>query len=246
MNAWMKLTWIDFKLFVRSLIVIFFTFAFPVMNVLVFGGMFGNEPTPFYGGRGSADVMVPGYIAALVIGSAVFMNLPLEMAARRQMGVLRRLRASPLHPLAVIGSQVTVGLLTTALSAVLLVVTGALAFGAMLPVNGLAVTGAFLLCCLSLYALTMLAANFFRNVNTARAVFMAVFFPMMFISGGTMPLALLPDAMQKLSRFLPLTYAVDLVKSAYLDGRFDLTATAVLGTILVVCTVLSVRFFRWE
>lgn len=246
MNAWMKLTWTDVKLLARSLIVVFFTFVFPIINVLMFGSMFGNETDLAWTGRSVADVMVPGYIAALVIGSTAFMNIPLEIASRRQTGVLRRLRASPLHPMAVIGSQVAVGLLSGGLGAVLLVATGALVFDAMLPVDALSILVAFLLTSLSLYALAIMAANFFRNVNSARAVFMAVFFPMMFLSGGTLPLQFLPETIQKISRFLPLTYAVDLFKAAYLDGKIDLTAAAVLGGILLVSVALGVRFFKWE
>ncbi len=47
MKAFLKLTWMDFKLTNRSLVVVFFTFAFPVLNIFLFGSMYGNEPTPF-------------------------------------------------------------------------------------------------------------------------------------------------------------------------------------------------------
>lgn len=246
MKSWLKLTWVDFKLINRSAVVVFFTFAFPILNMLLFGSMYGNQPTPIFGGRGSADIMTPGYLAALVIGTSAFMNLPLEMAARRQMGVLHRFRASPLHPLAVIGAQVVVGILTILLSAALLMATGRLAFGAMLPVAPLALVAAMILSSLSLYALSMLMSNLFRSIATTRAVFMAFYFPMMFISGGSLPMQFLPKAVQQISHFLPLTYVVDLCKSVFLDGRWDLTALAVLGAILVLAGGLSVRFFRWE
>ncbi len=190
--------------------------------------------------------MTPGYLAALAIGTSAFMNLPLEMASRKQMGVLRRFRASPLHPVAVLGSQVVVNIVITLLSAVLLIATGALAFGGMLPVSPLALIAAVMISCLSLYTLSMLLSNLFRSVATARAVFMAIYFPMMFISGGTLPMQFLPEVMQKIARFLPLTYVVNLCKGVYLDARWDVTALAVLGAIFVVAGVLSVRFFRWE
>jgi len=246
MKSWLKLTWVDFKLNNRSAVVVFFTFAFPILNMLLFGSMYGNDPVPIFGGRGSADIMTPGYLAALAIGTSAFMNLPLEMAARRQMGVLRRFRASPLHPLAVIGSQVVVGILTTLLSGALLMATGHLVFGAMLPVAPLALVAVVIFSCISLYALSMLLSNLFRSIATTRAVFMAIFFPMMFISGGSLPMQFLPKIAQQVSHFLPLTYVVDLCKGIYLDGRWDLTALAVLGAILVLAGGLSVRFFRWE
>ena len=60
--------------------------------------MYGNQPAAIFGGHGSVDVTMPGYIAALVIGTTGFMSLPMELAAHRQLGVLRRLRATPLPP----------------------------------------------------------------------------------------------------------------------------------------------------
>ncbi|PKO12761.1 MAG: hypothetical protein CVU39_22605 [Chloroflexi bacterium HGW-Chloroflexi-10] len=246
MNALLKLTWIDFKLFFRSAIVIFFTFAFPILNIVLFGSMYGSDPTPVYNGHTVIDIMVPGYIAALIIGTTAFMNLPLEIAARRQTGVLRRFRATPLHPVAVTGSQVFVNLFTAVISSIILLVTGMLIFNAHAPVISWQLVFAFLLSSLSLYALSLLIANFFKNVAAARAVMMALFFPMMFISGGTLPMKYLPESIQTASKFLPLTYVVNLFNGAYLDQTLDTTALIVLAAILLVCGILSVRFFRWE
>jgi ABC-2 type transport system permease protein len=245
-NSFLKLTLTDMKLFSRSGVEMFFTFAFPILNVLLFGGMYGNEPSAYYGGRGAADVMIPGYIAALVIGTTAFMNLPLEIASRRQSGVLRRFRASPLHPLAVVGSQVVVGLVGAVFSTVIMIFIGRLVYGAALPVSLPLFLLGFGLSCLGLYALTFLMSNFVRSVGSARALFMAIFFPMMFISGGTLPLQFLPKVMQDISALLPLTYAVNLMKGVYLDGSWNWTAAAVMGGLLIICPILAIRFFRWE
>lgn len=246
LQTWMKLTWVDFKLFFRSFIVVFFTFAFPVLNVVLFGVIYGNDPSPIFGGMGSVDVMIPGYIAALVIGSIGFMNLPIEIATRRQMGILRRLRTSPLHPLAVIGAQIGIQVFVAVLSAVLLIVTGKIVFDAVVPTFSWVLAAAFLLSCMSLFAFTIMLSNFFRNIDAVRAVFMALFFPMMFISGGTLPLEFMPETVQTVSKFLPLTYIVTLIKDAYFDQQFQVTALVVLSIMLVVCTVVAVLTFRWE
>jgi len=69
---------------------------------------------------------------------------------------------------------------------------------------------------------------------------------MMFISGGTIPLQFLPGTIQKIAEFLPLTYVVNLVQAAYFQQTLPQTAILVLGGILVVCTVIGARSFRWE
>jgi ABC-2 type transport system permease protein len=246
MRSFLKLAQTDMKIFSRGGVEMFFTFAFPILNVLLFGGMYGNQPSSMFSGHGPADVMIPGYIAALVIGTTAFMNLPLEIASRRQSGVLRRFRASPLHPLTIVGSQVLVGLLCAAFSALVMIGVGYLVYGSALPSNLPLFVLGFVLSCLGLYALTFLMSNFVRSVGAARALFMAIFFPMMFISGGTLPLQFLPQVMRDIAAFLPLTYAVNLMKSVYLEGVWNWPAAAVMSGLLVICTILAIKSFRWE
>jgi ABC-2 type transport system permease protein len=246
MQAFGKMVWVDLKLFSRNWVAAFFTLAFPVLNMFLFGAIYGNQPASNFGGHGSVDVMIPGYIAAVVIGTTGFMNLPLELAARRQLGVLRRLRASPLHPWVILASQVAVNLLASLVGGALLVLVGVTVYHAALPANPAPILLGFLYSALSLYALSFTIAGLVRSVSTARALCMSIFFPMMFLSGGTLPLQFMPAAIQRIAGFLPLTYVVDLLKDLYLKGSWNLNALLVLGGMLVICVLLSVRLFRWE
>jgi ABC-2 type transport system permease protein len=246
MQAFGKMVWVDLKLFTRNWVAAFFTLAFPVLNMFLFGAMYGNQPSQYFGGHGSVDVMIPGYIAAVVIGTTGFMNLPLELAARRQFGVLRRLRASPLHPWVVLASQVAVNLLASLLGGALLVLVGVTVYKAVLPSNPAPILLGFLFSAISLYTLSFTIASLVRSVSAARAICMSLFFPMMFLSGGTLPLQFMPASIQRIAEFLPLTYVVNLLKDLYLSNSWNVTALLVLGGMLVVCTLLAVRLFRWE
>jgi ABC-2 type transport system permease protein len=241
-----KLTWVDLKLNLRSWIASFFTLVFPLLMLFLFGAMYGNKPSPLFNGFGSMDVTVPGYIAALVIGANGFMTLPLELASRRQQGVLRRMRATPLHPGAVILSQLLVNLLMTTLGAVLLVIAGVLVFNIHTPDQFMPVLLGFILSCSSIFSIGLLIASLVPNINTARAVCFILFYPMMFLSGGTLPLQFLPETIQKISAFIPLTYAVNLLKGLWLNTSWDMNAVFVLSGILLVSLSLSIWLFRWE
>ena len=105
---------------------------------------------------------------------------------------------------------------------------------------------AFFLCCLSQFALGFLIASLVRSMRAVLAVCMALFFPMQFLSGGTIPLQLLPKVVQDISLFMPMTWTVRLLKDLWFDAGWNLTAVAVLGGLLVVCILASVRFFKWE
>jgi hypothetical protein len=95
----------------------------PVMLVVLIGLVWGNTPDPTLGGYGGLDAMVPAYFA-LIIVIAGLINLPISLAVRREQGILRRFRATPLRPAIVLSSQVLVNLLLATTGAVLLIVVG--------------------------------------------------------------------------------------------------------------------------
>jgi len=57
---------VDFKLQLRDFVVLFYSLIFPSLMLLIFGGMYGNLPSPFYGGFGTVDVMVPSFVGIVV------------------------------------------------------------------------------------------------------------------------------------------------------------------------------------
>ncbi|HEX7432821.1 MAG TPA: hypothetical protein VF326_04140, partial [Anaerolineaceae bacterium] len=61
----------------RDFISAFFVLAFPLMMLIMFGAMYGNDPSPLFNGKGTMDVTVPGYIVSLVIGTTGFLSLPI-------------------------------------------------------------------------------------------------------------------------------------------------------------------------
>src|SRR5512136_2231618 len=101
MKSLLKMTWVEAKLFLREPIGAFFTLAFPLMMLFLFGSMYGNKPVPEFGGRGTIDISVPAY-TAMIIATTGLMGLTITMAAYRENGVLRRLRTTPVSPLVIL------------------------------------------------------------------------------------------------------------------------------------------------
>ena len=75
-----------------------------------------------------------------------------------------------------------------------------------------------------------------------------ILYPMMFLSGIFTPPEVMPETVRRISQFLPLKYAVDLLRGLWFGKPWSdfMLATAVLLGVLVVCTALAARFFRWE
>ncbi len=247
MRGLLKLLMVQVKLYLREPIATFFTIFYAPMVLLLFGAIYGNDPTPFFGGRGTMDVSVPSYIG-LIIVTVGLIGLPIGTAAARESGVLRRFRATPLHPLAYIISDVVSYLLMTVLGVLLLILTGQLAFHVRFEGNILSVLAGFLLGTMAFFALGYLIAGLAPTARIAQTVGMVLAFPMMFLSGAAMPLEVLPAKVRAVSHYIPLTHVVTLMRGLWFGDAWSQhgTEVAVLAGCLVVGGALAARTFRWE
>jgi ABC-2 type transport system permease protein len=245
MQAVSKMTWMELKLKMREPVGAFFTLVFPLLLLFLFGTIYGNEPTPFLGGRGNVDNSVPGYIA-MVIGTIALIGLPVTLAEYREQGILRRLQASPLSPTAVLGTQVSVNIVMVLFGTGLIVTAALIVYQLMMPAAPLAVLLAIILSCISFFSVGFLLAGLLPTANSAQAVGMALYFPMLFLSGAGMPQEILPDGLVKFSQLLPLTHVVNLLKSLWYGEGWDITAVVVLLIMFVVAALVSAKTFRWE
>jgi len=247
MAGLVKLSLVEMKLFLREPLAAFFTLAFPVLLLLLFGSIFGNAPAPEYRGFGFVDASVPAYIA-LVIATGALLALATTLASYRERGVLRRLQATPLHPLAILGAQVVVLFAMTTTGTVLLVVVGRTVFGLRCAGSFVAIGAAYVLCNTALFALGFVLASVVPSARSAQAVGMAIFYPMVFLSGAALPRDLLPDTIQRAALMLPLTHAVTLLQSSWMGEGWSthLDAVGVLVATAAGGIALAARIFRWE
>lgn len=74
---------IEALLFLRDFYGFFFTFVFPLLMLLLYGSIYGNEPSAYFGGRGTMDVSVPAY-SAMIIGVTGLMAFPLTLAGYKE------------------------------------------------------------------------------------------------------------------------------------------------------------------
>ena len=225
---------------------VFFTLAFPLMCILLFGGMFGNKPIQHFGGVGFVDRMVPGY-TAMVIGTTGLMSLATVVATYREKGILRRLRATPLRPQAILASQVFVHFLMTTVGIVIMVAVGKVVYGFRLQGSLLNVLPAFVLSCLSIFGLGFVLSGLMPTARSTQVSSMVVFFLMMFLSGSVIPQPL-PETIQRFAQVLPLTHVVNLLRGLWEGGAWNahLKEVGILLGLLVLCVIVSAKTFRWE
>ena len=240
-------TWTQGKLYLREPLATFFTILFAPLMLVLFGLMYGNEPREMFGGLGSMDVTVPAYLGIIIV-TVGLISLPIQTASNRELGILRRYRVTPLRPLTYIVADVTSYWVMALAGVVALVVVAKVAYDVRFEGSIPSVLAGFTLSTLAFLAIGFVIASFAPSARVAQTVGMVLAYPMMFLSGATIPYELLPSTVQRIADFLPLTYVVRLMRGLWAGEPWSELGVevAVLTGILVVCGAISARFFRWE
>jgi ABC-2 type transport system permease protein len=247
MKSLWKMTWMEAKLFLREPASAFFTLVFPLIYLFMYGLISGNEPTPMYGGQRTIEAAIPS-LAAVIISMTGLMSTTITLATYREKGILRRLRTTPVRPLVVLGAQVIVNFIMTCLGMLLLAAAGKFIFHVRFAGNALSILGGFTLASLSFFSLGFILAGIMPSVRSAWAVAMVLLYPMLFLSGAFFTVSVLPEAVQKVSAFMPLTYVVNLLRGLWNGDPWGkhLLDAGVLTGMLVLGVGLSTKTFRWE
>ena len=247
MRGFWKLTWVEFKLFVREPLAAFFTLVFPMMMLFLFGSIYGNKPSAFFAGFGFIDTAVPAYTAMIICTSGL-MSLSISIASYRELGILRRLKATTLRPQSILGSQVIQIFTATLLGMILLVIAGKLVYNLRLPQNPLNVLGGFVLGSVSFFALGFIIASVMPTARSAQVAAMVLFYPMLFLSGAAIPREVLPPSVRAFGRYLPLTPVVNLLRGLWQGESWGkhLGEAGYLAAMLVVGVLVSAKTFKWE
>lgn len=245
MKSFLRLTYMELKLQLREPLALFFILAFPVMVMVLFGFIFGNEADAAPGGYGRVDLSVPGYIG-MIVGTIGMLSIPTTLASYRDLGILRRLRATPLGSSPILWSQVAAQVLMTGAGIALLVIAGLAIFHLRIPNADWAIVPAILLSAFSFFAVGFVLAGVMPSARTAQAVGMAIFYPMLFLSGAAIPRFVMPEFVQQIALLSPLTHVVILVEDLWLHGLWNLTSLLVVASVLILGLVMSRLTFRWE
>jgi len=242
-----KMTVVETKLFLREPMAAFFTLVFPLMMLFLFGGIYGNEPTDLFGGSGTVDISVPAYMA-MIIGTVGLLFVSINMATYREKGILRRYKTTPLRPITILLDTVLVNFGMTFLGTVLLIVAAILAYDLRFDGYVLPFLAAFFLASLSFFSLGFVIASLAPTARVAQVIGMVIFYPMLFLSGASIPLQIMPESIKKIADFLPLTYVVQLLQGIWFGEPLGkhLHEILILIGLLVVCATVSALTFRWE
>jgi ABC-2 type transport system permease protein len=179
-----------------------FTVGFGLVFLLMLGAIAGSSTSQAIGGTKLIQYYVPGF-AAYGVMSACFNTLAMVLVNRRETGLLKRLRLSPLPTWMLLGAIFISTLLVAVVEVVLLLAVGRLFFGVHLPGNLAAFVLVLVIGGLSFCAMGAAMSTLIPNSDAAGPVTSIVFFVLLFLSGMWFPLTK-GSALAQISAFFPI------------------------------------------
>jgi ABC-2 type transport system permease protein len=194
------------------------------------------------------DFLVPGIIAMSIMQTGLF-GVVFTFVQWKQRGILRRLMATPMRVRDFFFSQLVARMTTVALQLVILLVVGLLVFHIHFAGNFLYLLIVGILGGAIFLAIGLAISGYAKTEDAAAPIANIISLPLMFLSGVFFARSNLPDWLQAITQYSPLTYVADALRSISIDGaslwavRTDLIGIFVW---LAVAVLLATRLFRWE
>jgi ABC-2 type transport system permease protein len=235
------------KLFWRNREAAFFTFFLPIIFFLIFGSIYGDSTIT------KEHIRAAPFLEAGMIGygvaSTAFAGLAITMVIRRESGVLKRIRATPLPPATYLLAVLISTFIVFLIEASLIVAIGRTLFDVAVPGRLGSLLLALVIGAACFAAMGLGLTGFVRSAEGSSAVVNFVYLPMAIISGTFFTPKEYPGFLRAIADVLPLTYFTKVTRDVMVRNDHlwhDTGSVAVLALWGVIGLVAAIRGFRWQ
>ena len=237
------------KAFWRNPASAFFTFAFPLMFLVIFTALLGHG-TVYLGSR---TVHLSTYyvaaMAAFAVISACYNNIAITVTFQREAGILKRTNGTPLPAASFLGARVLHALAVSVLLVVLTAAFGRLVYSADLP-TGLTLLRFLVMLVVgsaSFSALAFAISAVIPNADTSAAIVNASILPLLFLSGIFIPFGnSAPEWIVWIARIFPVRHFATGMQSGFLGTAFSWTDVLIVAAWGLGGLLIAIRYFSWE
>jgi ABC-2 type transport system permease protein len=240
----------DLLAFSRNREARFFTVALPIIFLVIFATVFGNDTTTVAGHEIKETTYYVPNIGALAIVSAALQSLVFSVVVQRESGILKRRRATPVTPAALILGRALSAVVVAYASFALLAVIGRVAYGATIPGRTLpAVVVAVGVGAIAFACMGFAFASFVKDEDAAAPTLQAILLPLFFISGVFIPADTVPAGVLAVGKVFPIYHLAQALLIPYdphtTGAGFAWGHLAVVVAWGVVGLVVALRRFSW-
>jgi ABC-2 type transport system permease protein len=234
-------------LFWRNREAAFFTFLLPIIFFLVFGSIYGDSTIT------KEHIRAAPFLEAGMIGygiaSTAFAGLAITMVIRRESGVLKRIRATPLPPSVYLLAVLVSTFIVFLIEAALIIALGRLLFSVAVPDHLVSLLVALAIGAVAFAAMGLGLTGYVRSAEGSSAVVNFVYLPMAIISGTFFTPKEYPAFLRAIADVSPLTYFTKVMRDVMVRHHHVWTETGSLGIVLLwgaIGLVAALRGFRWQ
>lgn len=237
------------KSFWRNPAAAFFTFAFPLMFLVIFTALLGHSKVHLIGRTVDTSTYYVAAMAAFAVISACYTNIATYMTFQRDLGVLKRTRGTPLPSGYYLGAKVVHALLIAVLLVVITAAFGRAFYQANIP-TGITLWRFVVMLIVGAAAFSALAlaiTSLVPNADAAPAVINATILPLLFLSGVFIPLGKnSPAWIHWVAKIFPVWHFAGGMQAGFLGTSFDWTNVWVVAAWGFAGLLYAVRHFSWE
>ncbi|MBN1936771.1 MAG: ABC transporter permease [Anaerolineae bacterium] len=246
MKRFLVLTKAMLLIHLRNRSTLFWNLAFPIFTLVIYSQIFGKNTIS---DESYMTWVMPGMVVFNIVAFGLLSSGTL-MVTMREKGILRRLQASPIPTVQLVGSYLIVNVLIGMLQSAIIVAFSALAFKVPLTLAGL--LRAFPMVVIGIVtcvALGQVISGIAPTAGTAVAIGQIINFSQMFITDTVMPMTLMPEWIRRVAPYLPAYAVVQLVRPPLMDGTFGpelWPSLLVAAAYTLVAGIAAARLFRWS
>ena len=243
MKTYLSLIAIDLKLAARQRIVIFFNYLFPLIVFFIFAVAFRARQSP-----ATMTYVLTMSLSMGVLGNGLF-GAGIRTLQEREMNILRRYKVTPITPVPILVASMVTGWCIFVPYILLVLSLAHFLYGMPWPEQ----FGSFLIfitiALIAFRAIGLVIASVANTMQEGTILVQLCYFPMLFLSGATVPAEFFPRIVQIISNFIPATYLVFGMRGIMLRqenlGQDWRSVLALVITAIVGLTV-GTKLFRWE
>jgi ABC-2 type transport system permease protein len=239
----------DQKTFWRNPASVFFTVMLPVIFLLIFATIFGNDHIEELGGVKTTTYYVPAIITLAVV-SATMQSLAISLTVDRENGLLKRARGTPLPSRVFIAGRIGNSIIVSVLMLIVLSALGWALYGVEIPWDRLPavlVTLAVGAAAFSCLGIALTAA--IPSEDAAAPVTNVAVLPLYFLSGVFIPESEIPSGVLHVADVFPIRHFFEAFFAAWdpstVGAGFEWGHLAVVGIWGLAGLGIAVRTFRW-
>ncbi len=249
-RSFLKLTRVELKLFLRDPFATVFTLVLPLIMLLLLAAVFGDTPAgetengrlTFRGVPGADYYMTASIV--LVIAAIGLLTVPIHLAGYREVGILRRFRASSIPAWALFGSQIAVALAVATVGSLVMLLVAKVVYQTQSPESIAGVLVAFIAVTLCFAAVGFLLASLVPTARATQGISLILFFLFWMLSGTGPPRAVLPDSVRTLTDAIPLTHALIAIQDPWYGLGWNWVELGILAAFTVGTAIPALVLFN--